>query len=202
MRRVEALTGAWAYEAVKRDEGVVAGAAEALKSEPEDLVKRAGDLTAKVRELERHVRELSSDSGRNWVDDLINKAVEADGVVVAAGRVECPDMDTLRAMGDTLRERLSGAAVGVLFASFEERPVCIVVVTDEAISGSSPPRGQAGEGRGRLHRGRRRRQGPHGAGGREGRVPDRRSRRAGAGSRDETPAGRLTMIGLNLCASS
>ena len=136
VRRVEALTGAGAYEAVKRDEGLVAGAAEALKSEPEDLVKRAGDLTERVRELERHVRDLSSDSARNWVDDMINKAVEVDGVAVAAARVDSPDMDTLRAMGDTLRERLAGAAVGVLFASFDERPVCIVVVTDEAISGN------------------------------------------------------------------
>ena len=136
VRRVEALTGAGAFEAVKRDEGLVAGAAEALKSDPEDLVKRAGDLTARVRELERHVRDLSSDSARNWVDDMINKAVEVDGVAVAAARVDSPDMDTLRAMGDTLRERLAGAAVGVLFASFDERPVCIVVVTDEAISGN------------------------------------------------------------------
>ena len=136
VRRVEALTGAGAFEAVKRDEGLVAGAAEALKSEPEDLVKRAGDLTERVRELERHVRDLSSDSARNWVDDMINKAVEVDGVAVAAARVDSPDMDTLRAMGDTLRERLAGAAVGVLFASFDERPVCIVVVTDEAISGN------------------------------------------------------------------
>ena len=136
VRRVEALTGAGAFEAVKRDEGLVAGAAEALKSEPEDLVKRAGDLTARVRELERHVRDLSSDSARNWVDDMINRAVEVDGVAVAAARVDSPDMDTLRAMGDTLRERLAGAAVGVLFASFDERPVCIVVVTDEAISGN------------------------------------------------------------------
>ena len=135
VRRMEALTGAGAYETVKRDEGLVEGASEALKSEPEDLVKRAGDLTARVRELERHIRELSSDSGRNWIDDLIGGAVDADGVVVAAGRVDCPDMDTLRAMGDTLRERLAGVAVGVLFASFEERPVCIVVVTDGAISG-------------------------------------------------------------------
>ena len=136
VRRVEALTGAGAFEAVKRDEGLVAGAAEALKSEPEDLVKRAGDLTERVRELERHVRDLSSDSARNWVDDMINRAVEVDGVAVAAARVDSPDMDTLRAMGDTLRERLAGAAVGVLFASFDERPVCIVVVTDEAISGN------------------------------------------------------------------
>ncbi len=136
VRRVEALTGEGAFEAVKRDEGLVAGAAEALKSEPEDLVKRAVDLTARVRELERHVRDLSSDSARNWVDDMINRAVEVDGVAVAAARVDSPDMDTLRAMGDTLRERLAGAAVGVLFASFDERPVCIVVVTDEAISGN------------------------------------------------------------------
>ncbi len=136
VRRVEALTGAGVFEAVKRDEGLVAGAAEALKSEPEDLVKRAGDLTERVRELERHVRDLSSDSARNWVDDMINRAVEVDGVAVAAARVDSPDMDTLRAMGDTLRERLAGAAVGVLFASFDERPVCIVVVTDEAISGN------------------------------------------------------------------
>ncbi len=135
VRRMEALTGAGAYETVKRDEKLVAGASEALKSEPEDLLKRAGDLTARVRELERHVRDLSSDSGRNWVDDMIGGALEADGVTVAAGRVDCPDMDTLRAMGDTLRERLSGAAVGMLFASFEDRPACIVVVTDSAISG-------------------------------------------------------------------
>ncbi len=135
VRRMEALTGAGAFETVKRDEKLVEGASEALKSEPDDLVKRAGDLTARVRELERHIRELSTDSSRNWIDDLIGGAVDADGVAVTAGRVDCPDMDTLRAMGDTLRERLSGAAVGVLFASFEERPVCIVVVTDGAISG-------------------------------------------------------------------
>ena len=135
-RRIEALTGSAAYEAVKWDQGLVEGTAEALKSEPEDLVKRAGDLTARVRELERHVRELSTDTARNWIDDMIGGAVDAAGVSVAAGRVECPDIDTLRAMGDTLRERLSGTAVGVLFASFDERPVCIVVVTDGAISGN------------------------------------------------------------------
>jgi len=137
VRRVEAVTGAIAYEAVKRDEELITKAAEALRSEPEDLVKRAGDLNARVRELERHVREMGRDSSRNWVDDLVKGAVDIEGVSVAAGRVDCPDMDTLRAMGDTLRDRLSGAAVGVLFASFDERPVCIVVVTDGAISGQS-----------------------------------------------------------------
>ena len=134
-RRIEAVTGASAYESVKRDEGRVAQTAEALKCEPDDLTKKAVDLNARVRELERHVRELGRASARNWVDELVNGAVDVDGVSVAAARVDCPDIDTLRAMGDTVRERLDGVAVGVLFASFDERPVCIVVVTDDAISG-------------------------------------------------------------------
>ena len=134
-RRIEAVTGVAAYEAVKRDEAILAQTAEALKSEPDDLVRKAGDLSTRVRELERHVRELSTDSARNWIDEMIGGAADVDGVSVAAARVECPDMDTLRVMGDTVRERLDGPAVGVLFASFDERPVCIVVVTDEAISG-------------------------------------------------------------------
>ena len=133
-RRIEAVTGVAAYEAVKRDEVIITQTAEALKGEPADLTRKAGDLNARVRELEKHVRELSTDSARNWIDEMIGGTVDADGVSVAAARVECPDIDTLRAMGDTVRERLDGAAVGVLFASFDERPACIVVVTDEAIS--------------------------------------------------------------------
>ncbi len=134
-RRIEAVTGTSAYESVKRDESLIAETAEALKCEPDDLAKRAGDLNARVRDLERHVRDLGRASARNWIDDLVNGAMDVDGVSVAAARVECPDIDTLRSMGDTVRERLDGAAVGVLFASFDERPVCIVVVTDGAISG-------------------------------------------------------------------
>ena len=135
VRRVEAVTGAGAYETVKRDEGLVAGASEALRSEPEDLVKRAGSLTARIRDLERHIREMGRSTSQHWADEIIGGAEDADGVAVVVGRVDCPDMDTLRAMGDTLRERLAGAAVGVLFTCFEERPVCIVVVTDGAIFG-------------------------------------------------------------------
>ena len=136
VRRMEAVTGAGAYESVKRDEGLIAEMAETLRCEPDDLAKRAGDLNARVRELERHVREIGRTSAGSWVDDLVNAAVDVGGVSVASARVDCPDIDTLRAMGDTVRERLSGAAVGVLFASFDDRPVCIVVATDGAISGN------------------------------------------------------------------
>ncbi len=134
-RRIEALTGVGAYEAAKRDEGRILETARALKCEPDDLAGKAGELEQRVRELERHVRDLSTDTARNRIDDLVSAAENVDGVFVAAGRVACPDIDTLRAMGDAVRERLSGTAVGILFASFDERPMCLVVVTDGAISG-------------------------------------------------------------------
>ena len=44
-------------------------------------------------------------------------------------------MEALRIMGDTVRNQLPAAAVGVLFAHINERPMCLTVVTDAAISG-------------------------------------------------------------------
>ena len=35
---------------------------------------------------------------------------------MVASQVECLDIDSLRAMGDTIRNRLQGCAVGVLFS--------------------------------------------------------------------------------------
>ena len=78
---------------------------------------------------------MSSESARNWLDDLLNRPEDVDGVTVVVGQVESSDVEAMRIMGDTLRNQLSTAAVGVLFALINERPMCLTVVTDAAISG-------------------------------------------------------------------
>lgn len=133
-RRIEAITGISTYEAVKRDEMLITKIAKSLKCSPDDLVKKVGDMKIRVRELERHIRNLGLDTTRNWVEELVNDAVDVEGVSVTAARVECPDIDTLRTMADALRDRQNSAAVGILFAIFDDRPACIVVATKSAIA--------------------------------------------------------------------
>ncbi|MBM3262419.1 MAG: alanine--tRNA ligase, partial [candidate division Zixibacteria bacterium] len=133
-RRIEALTGEAAYRAIKHDTRTLDEVAALLKTDPGEVTRRAGALNDRIRELEREVRRLQSESARNWLDDILAKTVMIGDITVAASRVDCPDTDALRAMGDAVRARLPGEAVGALFSVIGERPVCIAVVTDAGIS--------------------------------------------------------------------
>jgi len=134
-RRIEAVTGTAAYQTMKQDIHTIQAVAAILKSDPDDIVRRAEGLNNRIRELEQDIRRMSSESARNWLDDLLNRPEDVDGVTVVVGQVESSDVEAMRIMGDTLRNQLSTAAVGVLFALINERPMCLTVVTDAAISG-------------------------------------------------------------------
>jgi len=134
-RRIEAVTGNAAYQTMKQDIRTIQAVAAILKSDPDDIVRRAEGLNNRTRELEQDIKRMSSESARNWLDDLLNRPEDVDGVTVIVGQVESSDVGALRVMGDTLRNQLTTAAVGVLFALINERPMCLTVVTDAAISG-------------------------------------------------------------------
>ncbi|MBI4552287.1 MAG: alanine--tRNA ligase [Candidatus Latescibacteria bacterium] len=134
VRRIEALTGEAAYQAIKQETRTLQEMAALLKTEPGDVVRRAEGLTARIRELEREIKRLRNESAKNWLDEMLADATQVDGVTVAAARVESPDVESLRTMADAVRSRLPGAAIGALFAVIADRPVCITVATDSAIS--------------------------------------------------------------------
>ena len=136
-RRIEAVTGEAAYQAMKQDAGTLREIATVLRSEPLEAPRRIEQLNERIRELEREVKRLQGESAGTWIEVLLDQADQVSGVTVAATQVEVTDSDTLRDMGDAMREKLTGAAVGVLFAIINERPGCLVIVTDEAISGYS-----------------------------------------------------------------
>tara|TARA_B100000029_G_scaffold505920_1_gene587581 strand:- start:75405 stop:78053 length:2649 start_codon:yes stop_codon:yes gene_type:complete len=133
-RRIEGVTGAVAYQTLKQDEKLIGQTVRILKCDKNDLTKKAESLTIRIRELEQHIRELDRGSTQNWVENFVDNSIEIEGVSLVASQVECLDIDSLRAMGDTIRNRLQGCAVGVLFSIVNEQVVCIVVVTDKAIS--------------------------------------------------------------------
>ena len=136
-RRIEAVTGEAAYQAMKLDARTLREIALALKSEPSEAIRRIDQLNERVRELEREVKRLQGESAGNWIDALLERADQISGVTVAATQVAATNSDALRDMGDALRKKLTDAAVGVLFTIINERPGCLVIVTDEAISGYS-----------------------------------------------------------------
>ena len=134
VRRIEAVTGEVAYQSMKRDAQTLQELAAILKAEPDDVIPRVETLNERIRELEHEIKRISSASVSNWMDEMLAKSTQIDGVTVAVATVDSPDVGALRTMADAVRSKLPGAAVGVLFSVINERPMCIAVVTDDALS--------------------------------------------------------------------
>ncbi|HZB22283.1 MAG TPA: alanine--tRNA ligase, partial [Gaiellaceae bacterium] len=113
VRRIEAVTGAAALGAVERREAALREAAELLKISPLDVPQRLRKVLDEQKALERQLGELEARLARARAEDLVASARQVKGVAVIAGRIDGLDPDGLRAVADTLRDRLGSGVVCV-----------------------------------------------------------------------------------------
>jgi alanyl-tRNA synthetase len=113
VRRIEAVTGTAAVEAVARRERVLREIADILKIGAEETPQRLRKLLDEQKALERQLAEMETKLARGKADDLAASARQVNGVAVVAGRIDGLDADGLRAVADTLRDRLGSGVVCV-----------------------------------------------------------------------------------------
>ncbi len=132
VRRIEALTGRGAEEALRRERATLSELEGLLDAQAADLSGRVSDLLSRNRELERELQALRRQMAGSAMDDLVHGALEVDGTRVVAAQVETADMAAFRDMADGLREAL-GSGVGVLGANLNGKASLIAVVSDDLI---------------------------------------------------------------------
>jgi len=113
VRRIEAVAGTAAVEAVARRERVLREIADILKIGAEETPQRLRKLLDEQKALERRLAEMETKLARGKADDLVASARQVNGVAVVAGRIDGLDADGLRAVADTLRDRLGSGVVCV-----------------------------------------------------------------------------------------
>ena len=113
VRRIEAVAGTAAVETVARRERVLREIGDILKISPEDAPQRLRKLLDEQKTLERQLAEMETKLARSKADDLVATARQVNGVAVVAGRIDGLDPDGLRALADTLRDRLGSGVVCV-----------------------------------------------------------------------------------------
>jgi alanyl-tRNA synthetase len=132
VRRVEAVTGRYAYTLVKEQERLLSELGRTLKVPAETLVRRTEMLLAEQRELKEKLQEALQGAAVDQVAQLVEGAVDVNGATVVTGMIETADSEALRSFGDELRERL-GSGVGVVAAKIGDRYSLLAVVTDDLI---------------------------------------------------------------------
>ena len=132
MRRIEAISGRAAERMVWdrfRTEERVARTLQTTPGEVEDRVRSLLDeLDSLHREQEAIERRLSLQSA----EGLLASAQDVDGITVLAARAAAANADSLREVGDYLRDKL-GSGVVVLGAVVNERPMLVAMVTRDLI---------------------------------------------------------------------
>ena len=113
VRRVEAVAGTAALASVARSESALRQAADILKIGPLEVPARLQKLLDEQRALEKQLAALESRLARSRAEDLVQSARQVNGVAVIAGRIDGLDPDGLRAVADTLRNRLGSGVVCV-----------------------------------------------------------------------------------------
>lgn len=133
IRRVEAVTGEGALALVQSLSSRVAEAAAALKTQPEELLPRIGQVQDQVKALEKELASLKSKLASSQGDELVNQAVDINGIKVLAATLEGADVATLRETMDKLKDKLKTAAI--VLGSVKDGKVSLIAgVTADATS--------------------------------------------------------------------
>ena len=144
-RRVEATGGAPASESARSHRERLNELGQILSATTEEVPQVVRQLLDRNRELEKALGEARRQAATDSAGDLMETAVDIDGVRLIASRVDVDDVDSLRSMADGLRDRL-GTGVAVLGGELQGKVSFIAVVTDDLIKERSLKAGDVVKG--------------------------------------------------------
>jgi alanyl-tRNA synthetase len=111
VRRIEAVTGLNALAYVQGMETTLGGVAGTLRVTPGEVPARISAMLEQARELEKELMALKGKLASSQGDELVNRAVDVNGIKVLAARLEGADAKALRETLDKLKDKLKTAAI-------------------------------------------------------------------------------------------
>ncbi|MEE9234492.1 MAG: DHHA1 domain-containing protein, partial [Candidatus Acidoferrales bacterium] len=130
VRRLEALTGQGALAQYQQARETLKQTAEALRVKESDLPEAVARLAQQVKQLEKRLQAAKQRSAQQQVDELVERVRQVKGIEVLATVVQDVDRTTMRALVDTLRQKL-GSAVVVLGTTVDGKVALISAVTKD-----------------------------------------------------------------------
>ena len=113
VRRIEATVGKLTLETVNRNQQVLFHAAQMLKTTPGELENRIEQQLVEMKELRQALEKFKSEASLGEARNFLMSAKDVGGLKVLTAQRDGLDADTLRKMGDFLRDKEPGV-VGVM----------------------------------------------------------------------------------------
>ncbi len=130
VRRIEAITGSAVYEYLNQMESEIEEVSNILKTNKENLLDKAKSLTEDLKEKDREIDSLKGKMATNIADDILSSKIMVDDVALITYKVSDLDMNSLRNLGDEVRNRL-GSGVVVLASVVKDKISFVTMVTKD-----------------------------------------------------------------------
>jgi len=133
VRRIEAVTGVGAHQWLKELNELVHNISEALKTTPNSLIQKAAGLVQQIKEYEQEIQQLKRQLAQGTIEDLVNSKKIVGDVSYIAARIDHQDMNSLREIADTLRNKLKSGVV-VLASENQQKVNMVAAATKDLVS--------------------------------------------------------------------
>lgn len=130
VRRIEAVTGEAALNWFRGSEQLLAELSSLVKGTRDSLVDKVRGLNERNRQLEKEIERLTAKLASARSEDLLNQAIEVEGVRVVAARLEGVEAKALRDSIDQLKNKLGSGVVVLITAQGEKVSVAAGVSKD------------------------------------------------------------------------
>ncbi|WP_175990932.1 alanine--tRNA ligase [Bacillus sp. Marseille-Q1617] len=131
-RRIEAVSGEFAYKLLNGQVSLLKETANKLKANPKDIVNRVDALMLEMKELQRENESLAAKLSNIEAGSLTDQVKVIDGINVLSAKVGAGDSNALRTMMDDLKQKL-GSAVIVLGTAGDGKVNVIAGVTKDLV---------------------------------------------------------------------
>ncbi|WP_250277853.1 alanine--tRNA ligase [[Clostridium] colinum] len=132
VRRIEAITGLSALDFYEERENIIFNICENLKANPKNVVAKSLAITEENKKLLKEIESLKAKLSFGLLDEILNQKQNINGIDVLVTKVSNMDMDTLRNLGDKIKEKLSDYAI-LLCSDNNDKVNFIAMCSDSAI---------------------------------------------------------------------
>jgi alanyl-tRNA synthetase len=120
VRRIEAVAGRSIPTHIK-----------ALGTRHQALTEEQHRLQQRIKDLERELAQLKTAEQAGIIPQIVETAVQNNGIRIATGTVDVDTLDQLKDLGDELRAALKSGGVGLLATVIDDKAQLVCVVTDD-----------------------------------------------------------------------
>jgi alanyl-tRNA synthetase len=133
VRRVEAFVGIEAFRYLAKERSLVMGLSETLKVQPDQLPDRINRLVTQLKEAEKRIADLRSQTVLSDVGGIVAKSYDMWGVGYIAHHADGLSGNDLRSLAFEIRNRVQDtASVVAVVGGTAEKPSVVIVTTQGA----------------------------------------------------------------------